>query len=399
MTVHGNQRFRSFSDIRAEVLPLQEKIEEETVPAYCAEHFFPVRLGEVLNSRYQIVAKLGFGTSSTIWLCRDLEKDILQALKVCIVGTADNEVSISRHLHSIDAGGHPGKNVLRLIRNDFKIRGPAGTHQCLVFDPLGMNLTKLRNVYPERGLSKVRLQHTLQLFALGLHFMHHASVVHTDISPNNVLLGATDQSIFSEIEESERTHPSPRKILPDRIIYRSQPMHVTNGTPVLGDFGAARIGEKHTGDVMPLPYRAPEIILGMEWGSKIDMWSLGVMIWDLFEGGRLFRAGKEHVPNDEQHLAEMVSLLGPPPKEFLGRSEECRKYWDADGNWNAATPIPQQSFESRETRLHEEDKLLLLNLARKLLQWLPEDRASAQDLYLDDFILQPGREAAMLISS
>src|ERR1700744_497331 len=27
----------------------------------------------------------------------------------------------------------------------------------------------------------------------------------------------------------------------------------------------------------------------------------------------------------------MVSLMGPPPKAFLERSENCRKYWDSDG--------------------------------------------------------------------
>ena len=50
-----------------------EKIEEERMPAYQAEMFYPMRLGEVVKSRYQIVAKLGFGTASTIWLCRDPE--------------------------------------------------------------------------------------------------------------------------------------------------------------------------------------------------------------------------------------------------------------------------------------------------------------------------------------
>ena len=35
--------------------------------------------------------------------------------------------------------------------------------------------------------------------------------------------------------------------------------------------------------------------------------------------------------NDEQHLAEMVSLMGSPPPSFLARSEECRKYWDTEG--------------------------------------------------------------------
>lgn len=58
-------------------------------------------------------------------------------------------------------------------------------------------------------------------------------------------------------------------------------MPVTNGPCVICDFGAARVGELHVGDVMPGVYRAPEIIMGMEWSSKIDMWSFGVMVRDL----------------------------------------------------------------------------------------------------------------------
>ena len=51
----------------------------------------------------------------------------------------------------------------------------------------------------------------------------------------------------------------------------------------------------------------------------------------MFQGGRLFFARKNGILDDEQHLAEMVSLMGPPPASFLKRSEKCRKYWDADG--------------------------------------------------------------------
>ena len=61
---------------------------------------------------------------------------------------------------------------------------------------------------------------------------------------------------------------------------------------------------------------------------------LSAQIWDLFEGGRLFRAVRDGHLNDEQHLAEMISLLGPPPKRFLERSNECSQYWDADGEHN-----------------------------------------------------------------
>lgn len=56
-----------------EELPPDDKFEEEEVPRYKSEEFYPVRLGEIFCSKYQIIAKLGFGTSSTIWLCRDLK--------------------------------------------------------------------------------------------------------------------------------------------------------------------------------------------------------------------------------------------------------------------------------------------------------------------------------------
>lgn len=35
--------------------------------------------------------------------------------------------------------------------------------------------------------------------------------------------------------------------------------------------------------------------------------------------------------NDELHFAQMVSLMGPPSKQFLERSHRCGKYWDPEG--------------------------------------------------------------------
>ncbi|RYP56991.1 hypothetical protein DL769_009767 [Monosporascus sp. CRB-8-3] len=73
--------FYSTSTVRAQNILLDripghwqdQLVEEETMPEYKPEHFHPVRLGEVFNDRFQIVAKLGYGSSSTIWLARDLQ--------------------------------------------------------------------------------------------------------------------------------------------------------------------------------------------------------------------------------------------------------------------------------------------------------------------------------------
>ena len=46
--------------------------EEETIPEYDPTHYYPAQLGEIFKERFQILSKLGFGSSSTIWLARDL---------------------------------------------------------------------------------------------------------------------------------------------------------------------------------------------------------------------------------------------------------------------------------------------------------------------------------------
>jgi serine/threonine protein kinase len=92
--------------------------------------------------------------------------------------------------------------------------------------------------------------------------------------------------------------------------------------------------------------------------------------------------------DDEQHLAEMVSLLGPPPKRFLKMSDKCSQYWDQEGNWIGTVPIPNQTLETREDRLPGKDKELLLQLIRKVLRWVPEERPSAEGLFDDEFLNQ-----------
>lgn len=133
----------------------------------------------------------------------------------------------------------------------------------------------------------------------------------------------------------------------------------------------------------------------------------GLKAWDLVEGYRLFFAKKKGTLDDEQHLAEMVSLMGPPPLEFLQRSQKCQRYWDAQGifffhsysrspsyisvagNWKGSIPIPEQSLEMREQQFSGEDKKLFLNFLRKILRWLPDERPTAEELAYDEFLMQP----------
>ncbi|KAL1875114.1 hypothetical protein Plec18167_005784 [Paecilomyces lecythidis] len=239
------------------------------------------------------------------------------------------------------------------------------------------------------------------LLLMALDYIHEAGVIHTDVSSNNILQGIQDTSILSQMEEDEMKRPVARKVLPDRHIYRSRQMPLSTGFPVLCDLDQARIGcEKQHGDIMPGIYRAPEVILGMEWNEKVDIWAVGMTAWDLFEGCQMFFARRNGLLSNEEHLAEMVSLLGPPPVDFLQRSKRSWRYFDEQekksipanvqnnaGNWKGSIPLPKESLQSREHKLYREDRHHFISFLRKILRWKPEERPSAGELVTDNFLL------------
>ncbi|PGH32207.1 hypothetical protein GX50_04991 [[Emmonsia] crescens] len=137
-------------------------------------------------------------------------------------------------------------------------------------------------------------------------------------------------------------------------------------------------------DIQPYLYRAPEVLLRMKWDNKVDIWNVGVLIWDLFENMHLFDARDGNKQNSNlHHLAEMGALLGPPPNEFLRRSEYAPEFFDDQGTWKGAIYISAISLEMLERNLSGSNKELFIQFVRKVLQWTPEARQSAKEL-LDD---------------
>lgn len=57
---------------KADIISAVKQVEEETLPKYNPNAFYPVRFDEVLNDRYKIVCKLGYGATATVWLAKDL---------------------------------------------------------------------------------------------------------------------------------------------------------------------------------------------------------------------------------------------------------------------------------------------------------------------------------------
>jgi serine/threonine protein kinase len=65
------------------ILPADVQIEEERIPGYDPKRFLPVNPGDLLGDRYKILAKLGWGTTSTVWLAQDTQRYVLAWLCTC----------------------------------------------------------------------------------------------------------------------------------------------------------------------------------------------------------------------------------------------------------------------------------------------------------------------------
>ena len=64
-------------------------------------------------------------------------------------------------------------------------------------------------------------------------------------------------------------------------------------------------------------YRAPEVILRIPYTPKVDIWSLGCILAELYTGEPLFPGN-----NEQEQLEYMMELLGIPLPEMIDQSRK-----------------------------------------------------------------------------
>ena len=70
--VHTHRRLLSTSGPSFEIINASIKVDEEHLAHYKPSRFYPVHLGNIFESRYQVLSKLGYGSCSTVWLSHDI---------------------------------------------------------------------------------------------------------------------------------------------------------------------------------------------------------------------------------------------------------------------------------------------------------------------------------------
>ncbi|KAL4907141.1 kinase-like domain-containing protein [Aspergillus multicolor] len=329
----------------------------------------------------RIIAKLGYGAYSTVWLARDERTNQYSSVKVSIeqrdnddkISPVLNEVTMLRRMKALAKGDdHPGLCFTRLACDIFQLQGSSGgSHYCIVSKP-----QRAQPAHPSTGVSKRK-----------------------DISPINVLIEIADgdDSSFKGIGAQESANPSIPIISELGVpVYPSRhpSIDIGVGIPILTDLGSMRDddtdGRINQDWIMPDLYRALEVLLQIPWIFQVDMWSVGVMTLELLEGRNLFD------PIDHDHnqyvlplaLAHYIVYLGPPPMHMLEKSPLRSVFFDENGNWTLSeAQIPKTSLEDFVTTIPPgEEKDLFLKFIRKMLAWDPEARATSNEIMYDAWL-------------
>lgn len=205
------------------------------------------RLGQ-----YEIVERLGRGASATVFRARQpsLDRDVAVKVLTATSDASDFLERFRREARAVSRLRHP--NVLTVF--DF---GTQDGVTYMVTELLGGG-TLARRLGAPLPFSEVR--EILQAVGAALDYAHGSGLVHRDVKPSNIL-------------------------------------YSHEGVPVLTDFGIVRMlgSQEHmttSGTMVGTPeYMSPEQAMGGEVGPPSDLYSLGIVLYEMLAGRTPFKLG------------------------------------------------------------------------------------------------------------
>lgn len=415
----------SFSDTASEVSDVSDMSDIiEPQKYYRSGGYHPVSIGSKMHKqRYLIKKRLGWGYFSTVWLAQDTTNNDYVAIKICksdesYYDAAEDEISILKKIQSTIAED----SHIITMRDHFIVRGENGSHIAIVFDIMFKDLlylvTEIEQM-PLYFLKRVAYQ-VLQSVAQ----LHRSGVIHTDIKPENFLLGLPtdlnpdfieEDSIYQKkLEVYQRLKQSISTLKTKRSLNKNQKrslkkkqakfekmVHPRNFKPdrdktirfdnpfviKISDLGNACWIHKHfTDNVTTTQYRSPEVLLQGQYSTPIDIFSCGIMFYEMATGELLFDPDSDYpeCSCEEMHLAMMMRVLGKIPKYMIENSHDGRKFFNRKGNMkNVDIDMEKSSilkelcrFDLKES---SEDLAIFADFLKCLLHVDPKQRISAED--------------------
>ncbi|KAK0403813.1 hypothetical protein QR680_017134 [Steinernema hermaphroditum] len=277
-----------------------------TNPKNDEEGYLVFKKGEVILKRFQLLTEIGEGTFGRVLKVFDARDRRYKALKIIKNEPRYRDAGLheAKVLMSLNRKDPKGRYLIVDLREHFQVFG----HVCLVFDWLGLSVFQFMENNNFQPYSIDHTRHIVHQLCRSVKFMHDNGVIHTDLKPENVLF------------VKKETHNGGRKNLND-------------STVKLIDLGSAVFDrDRHPTTVSTRHYRAPEVILQLDWSFPCDVWSIGCIIYELHLGEVLFQTHE-----DLEHLAMMEAVLGPMPTHMIKEAKtnfynkpNCRLNWDED---------------------------------------------------------------------
>ncbi|KAL0953476.1 hypothetical protein HGRIS_004707 [Hohenbuehelia grisea] len=216
---------------------------------------------QCLNSRYEIIERLGQGQHSTVWLAHDKTRHSSQvAIKVlkntttALQGTDVYELEVLQTIAKLaDRLPHQAgsSHVLHLL-DHFRVKGEDNDHLCLVTKVLGPHLLSVQRSFEASRMPLSLVRHVTRQILEALAFLHDScNIVHTDIKQDNIMFD----------------------------VYGNSSPNFLAANVILGDFDTAMPPRgDHQRLIQPVALRSPEVIAGCEWSVKSDIWNLGCIV-------------------------------------------------------------------------------------------------------------------------
>ena len=264
--------------------------------------------GTVLGGRYEIIKMLGEGGMGAVYKARDTELDRLVALKVIRPELANQPQILQRFKQElILARKVTHRNVIRIFD-----LGQAGGIKFITME--FVEGRDLKGLLTEKGkLSGEEAVAIMHQVCLALEAAHQEGVVHRDLKPQNIM-----------VEDA-------------------------TGRVLVMDFGIARSiepgGMTQTGALIGTPeYMSPEQVRGKEADARSDIFTLGIILYELLTGQMPYKAdtalGSMYKRTKERALPPIA--VNPEVPGFL--SDLVSRCLD---------PEPQRRFQSTREIIHE----------------------------------------------
>nr|CCC89492.1 putative protein kinase [Trypanosoma congolense IL3000] len=316
------------------------------------EHLL-LSVGDIINSRFEIVQEVGCGNFSKVYCCFDIARrgdGRRHPVAVKVVKKEYRSDAFFEHemLQILKRRGKGLASVCNLVEF-FEWKG----FPVFVLTIYGPSLRERCLGYSNGVVTREKVVQLAKSLLEACRFIHFdCRMVHTDLKPENILLGSLE---------------TPKNSLGDKWI--------------ICDFGSSSLWRADRLDsdlITTRPYRAPEVVLGNPWYYPADMWSIGCIIFEVAIGRRLF-----DVHDDVTHLQLMERRLGLLPELFRQNSKHSSSFFDSRGNFRRGSDdiaLGKVNTQSLKELLNgDEDLLDFLSL---LLVYDPARRATAKEALL-----------------